>query len=123
MKVALMIYLNLQYYYFSIIVLIYSTIVSNIQKSSGQGSGWIIDSVIDHHINISKHNPLAGDSGIKLPTELDHSRKGLVNIQDIDYNECFKWCLDRNFHPADCNPARITKTGKNFSKKPLTLKT
>ena len=36
---------------------------------------WIIDSVIDHSINISKYNPLAGSSYIKLPKELDHPRK------------------------------------------------
>ena len=45
----------------------YSTFISNIQQSLGKGSGWIIDSVIDHNINISKHNPLAGNSYIKLP--------------------------------------------------------
>ena len=31
---------------------VYSTIISNIQKSLVQGSGWIIDSVIGHNINI-----------------------------------------------------------------------
>ena len=31
---------------------IYITIISDIQKSLGQGSGWIIDSVIDNNINI-----------------------------------------------------------------------
>ena len=55
---------------------IYSTIISNIQKSLGKGSGWIIDSVIDHTISISKYNPLAGNSYIKLPRELNHPRKG-----------------------------------------------
>ena len=33
---------------------IYSTIISNIQKSLGKGSGWITDSVTDHNINIVK---------------------------------------------------------------------
>ena len=46
---------------------IYSTVISNIQKSLGKGSGWLIDSVIDHTISISKYNPLAGNSYIKLP--------------------------------------------------------
>ena len=50
---------------------IYSTVISNIQKSLGQGSGWIIDSVIDRNINISKYNLLADSSYIKLPKELD----------------------------------------------------
>ena len=35
---------------------IYITVISNIQKSLGQHSGWIIISVIDHNINISKYN-------------------------------------------------------------------
>ena len=43
---------------------IYITIISNIQKSLGKGSGWIIDSVIDHTISISKYNSLTGSSYI-----------------------------------------------------------
>ena len=49
-----------------------------------------LDSVTDHTISVSKYNPLAGSSYIKLPHELDHPRKGLINIQNIDDNECFK---------------------------------
>ena len=44
---------------------VYTTIIRNIQKSLAKGSGWIINSVIDHTINISKYNPLAGSSCIK----------------------------------------------------------
>ena len=57
---------------------IYTKTLTNIQKSLAKGSGWIIDSVIDHTISISKYNPLAGSSYIKLPKELDHVRKGLT---------------------------------------------
>ena len=71
----------------------YSTITSNIQKSLGKGSGWIIDSVIDYKISITKYNLSAGSSYIKLHKELDHPRKGLINIQNIDDNECFKLIL------------------------------
>ena len=41
---------------------IYTTIISNIQKSLLKDSGWIIDSVIDHSMSISKYNPLARSS-------------------------------------------------------------
>ena len=51
---------------------IYTTIISNIQKSLGKGSAWIIDAFTDHTASISKYNPLAGSSYIKLPKELDH---------------------------------------------------
>ena len=88
---------------------IYNTIITNIQKPLGKGLGWIIDSVIDHTISISKHNPLVGSSYIKLPKELNHPRKGLINIQNADDNECFKSCLVRYLNPANHHRARITK--------------
>ena len=47
-------------------------------------------SAIHHAISISKYNPLLGSSYIKLPRELDHPRKVLINVQNTDDNECFK---------------------------------
>ena len=78
------------------------------QKSLGKGSGWIIYLVIGHTISISKYNPLAGRSYIKLSKEFDHPRKRLNSTQNIAYNECFKWCLVRYLNPANCHPAKIT---------------
>ena len=54
---------------------IYTTTVSNIQKSLGNDSGWISDSVIDHNRSISKYNSLVGSSYIELQKELDLPRK------------------------------------------------
>ena len=96
---------------------IYTTIVLSIQKSLGKGSGWIIDSVTDNTIGVSKYNLIAGSSCIKFPKELNHPRKGLINIQNIDDNECFKWCLVRYLNLADHHPARIEKADKYFAKK------
>ena len=48
------------------------------------------DSVIDDTISILKYNSLAGSSYIKLPKELDHPRKGLINIQIVYDNKGFK---------------------------------
>ena len=77
--------------------LIYTTTISNIiPKSLWKSSGRIINSVIDHSIGISKCGHLAGSRYIKLLKKLDHPRKGLSNIQNIDDNECFKWYLIRN---------------------------
>ena len=78
---------------------------------------WIIDSAIDHTITILKYNPLGRSSYIKLSKKLDHPRKGLINIQNIDNNECFKWCLIRYLNPVDCIRRRITKSDKNFAKR------
>ena len=59
---------------------IYTTITSTIQKFLEKVSGWVIDSVIEHNINILKYTILAGSSYIKLTKELGHPRKGVINI-------------------------------------------
>ena len=96
---------------------IYTTVTKNIQNSLLKDSGWKTAWVIDHTISISKYNPLAGSSYIKLPRELDHPRKGLTNIQNTDDNECFNWCSVRYLNPSDHYPAIITKTDKDFAKR------
>ena len=48
-----------------------TTVISNIQKSLGKSSSWIIDSVIEHNINISKY---------KISKELDHPGKGFFSF-------------------------------------------
>ena len=52
-----------------------------------------------------KYIPLDGSSYKKLLKELNHPRKGLINIQNIDDNECFKWNLVRHLNLADYHPA------------------
>ena len=74
----------------------------------------ITDSVIDQNINISKYNPLAGSSYIKLLKELNHLRKSLINNKIIDDNKYLKWCLVKYSNPVDNHPARIRKIDKLF---------
>ena len=102
---------------------IYPTIISDIEKSLGKDSVWIVDSGIDQVINSSKYNPLPCSSYAKLPIDLDDPRKGWINIENIDDDDddddkCFKWCLVRYLYPADHHQARITKANKDFEKEP-----
>ena len=41
----------------------------------------------------------------------------MINIQNTDDNEWFKWCLVRYLHPVDLNLRRITKDAKDFEKR------
>ena len=41
---------------------IYITIISNIQKSLGKGSGWITNPVIIQNINVSKYNKISSQN-------------------------------------------------------------
>ena len=41
----------------------------------------------------------------------------MVNIQNPDDSECFKWCLVRYLYPVDKSSARIRKINKDFRRK------
>ena len=79
--------------------------------------GWIIDSVVDHIISISKYNTIARSSYTNLSKDLDYSRKGPINIQNTDDNECFKCSLVTYVNPANHYPTRITKADKDPAKR------
>ena len=40
----------------------------------------------------------------------------MINIQNIDDSECFKWCLVRYLPPETHHSERITKADKDFAK-------
>ena len=78
-----------------------------------EGSGWTLQSVDSHYINLVKYEPLKGSSYIQLPTELRNSAKGLINLKNND-NECFRWCHIRHLNPQDKYPHRIKKSDKEY---------
>ena len=91
-------------------------IINRIQQWISEGSGWTIQSVDSHFINVVEYRPLKGSSYIPLPKELQNSAKGLINIKNED-NECFRWCHIRHLNPQDKNPQRIKKTDKQYIEK------
>ena len=90
-----------------------------LMKTIGQwiseGSGWTIQSVDGHYINLTKYKPLKGSSYIELPTELRNPAKGLVNLKNKD-NECFRWCHIRHLNPQLKDPQRIKKDDRQYIK-------
>ena len=91
-------------------------ILNIIAQWISEGSGWTIQSIENHYINIVNYSPLKGSSYIKLPQELRNSAKGLVNMKNKD-NECFRWCHIRHLNPQDKDPQRIKKTDKQYIEK------
>ena len=90
-------------------------ILNKIAQWISEGSGWTIQSIENHYINIVNYNPLKGSSYIKLPQELKN--RGLINLQNED-NECFRWCHIRHLNPQRLkNPQRIKKTDKQYIEK------
>ena len=90
-------------------------ILNKIAQWISEGSGWTIQSIENHYINIVNYNPLKGSSYIKLPQELKN--RSLINLQNKD-NECFGWCHIRHLNPQRLkNPQRIKKTDKQYIEK------
>ena len=90
-------------------------ILNMIAQWVSEGSGWTIESVDNHYLNIVQYQPMKGSSYIKLPQELRNSAKGLINMKNED-NECFRWCHIRHLNPQDKYPQRIKKSDKEYVK-------
>ena len=88
-------------------------ILNTIDKWISEGSGWFIDRIDSHYINITLYKPLNGSSYVKLPSELQNSGKGLINIKNEE-DECFRWCHIRFLNPQRTNPQRINRVDKQM---------
>ena len=64
-------------------------ILNVIDKWVSEDSGWVIDRIDSHYINVTLYKPLNGSSYIELPMELRNSKKGLINMKNED-EECFR---------------------------------
>ena len=88
-------------------------ILNAIDKWVSEGSGWVIDQIDSHYINVTTYTPLHGSNYIELPTELKNPKKGLINIKNKD-DECFRWCHIRHLNPQTKDPQRIKKEDKKM---------
>ena len=59
-----------------------------------EGSGWIIESIQSHYVNISTYSPLSGSTYIELSDELKNPMKGLITLKTMTLNVFFRVTLD-----------------------------
>ena len=88
-------------------------ILNKIAVWISEGSGWTVESVDNHYLNVVKYPPLTGSSYIKMPKDLRN--RSLINIKNYD-NECFRWCHIRHLNPQKKNPQRIKTVDKQYIK-------
>ena len=69
----------------------FNEIIFRLENWISHGSGWIVEEIIRQYLNLSSYLPLSGSTYVKLPKELSHPMKGLINIQNND-NNCFLRC-------------------------------
>ena len=60
-------------------------------------SGWIVEEIVSQYLNLSSYLPLSGSTYIKLPKELNHPMKALINIKNND-NKDFLCCHLRHLN-------------------------
>ena len=77
-------------------------------------SGWIVEEIISQYVNLSSYLPLSESTYNKLPDELSHPMKGLINIKNND-NKCFLWCHVRHLNLNCVKPNIITKKDKEIA--------
>ena len=88
-------------------------ILNMIDKWVSEGSGWVIDRIDSHYLNVTLYKPLNGSSYIELPAELRNSKKGLINMKNKD-EESFRWCHIGHLNPQTKYPERIKKEDKKM---------
>ena len=93
----------------------FNEIIHRLENWISHGSGWIVDEIISQFLNLSSNLPMSGSTYSKLPKELDHPMKGLINLKNDD-NRCFLWCHVRHLNFNGTKPTRITKKAKEIVK-------
>ena len=94
----------------------FQEIIYRLDNWISHGSGWTVEEIINQYLNISSYLPLSGRSYTKLPIELQHPMKGLINIQNND-NKCFMWCHVRHLNESSIKLCRIRKKDSEVIKK------
>ena len=92
----------------------FNEIIFRLENWISHGSGWIVDNILSQYLNISSYKPLSGSTYCKLPKELSHPMKSLINIQNDD-NKCFLWCHIRHLNCEGKDLWRINEKHKKIA--------
>ena len=92
----------------------FNEIIYRVKQWICHGSGWIVEEIISQYLNLSSYLALSGSTYVKLPVELRHPMKGLINIVNED-KKCFLWCHVRHLNCEGVKLSRITKKNKEIA--------
>ena len=90
--------------------------LNTIDQWISEGSGWTIDRIDNHYLNVMSYKPFNESNYIEPPIKLRNAKKGLINVKNDD-NRCFLWCHVRHLSPQETNPQRVKKEDKEFANK------
>lgn len=85
-----------------------SAICRKIDEYIRNGSGWTIESIREINLWMTTYTPIAGSSYLALPGAIK-MKQSIVNIQNVDDDQCLKWCLLAHLHPVEKDKHRVSK--------------
>ena len=77
------------------------------RTENAEGSGWVLESIIDIKLHTAEWNPLNAGSYMELPEYLKN-KKAIINMKNQD-DKCFLWCVLRALNPVEKHKARVDK--------------
>ena len=89
-------------------------ILRRIDRFTNGASGWAVNRITRHYVNINKNKPLRGSSYIPLPDKINN-KQATINVQNKNDDKCFIYCLARRFDP---NPEKnhLERVSKHLKK-------
>src|ERR1051325_2518945 len=89
-------------------------VLRRIDRFTNGASGWAVNRITRHYVNINKNKPLRGSSYIPLPDKINN-KQATINIQNKNDDKCFIYCLARRFDP---NPEKnhLERVSKHLKK-------
>ena len=91
---------------------VYNEMVDEIEASiqrveNAEGSGWVLDKIINITLHTAKWDPLNAGSYIDLPANF-RNKTAIINMKNQD-DKCFLWCVLRALNPKNNHPERVDK--------------
>ena len=93
-----------------------SRLIELSQQFQNQGSGWQFRKVESLDINIDPFESIYGSSYIPLPKKIA-DKKAIINVKNLNDNECFKWAVTSAIYTAKNIPERLNKNMRDNSEK------
>ena len=75
---------------------------TGIEEFTKRGSNWTVDKISRLTMHVGTFRPLVGCSFIPTPPALA-GKKAVKNIQNVDDNWCFQYCILASLHPVKAN--------------------
>ena len=74
-------------------------VLENLATFQMRGSNWVFETIDSLELHTVKYEPLSGSSYMPLPEKL-LTKKAIINMKNVDDDECFKWCVTRALNPV-----------------------